>query len=79
MRKRPYKVIGYPWLPLIFVVFSAIFVIFSFYVNVRNVVFGLLLVIIGIPLYFWFKKGKEESASVLYDKFVCVGIFPTPP
>lgn len=63
--ERPYKVIGYPWLPLIFVVFSAFFVGFSFYVNVRNAVFGLLLVIIGIPLYFWFnRKGNRNSTPI---------------
>lgn len=56
---RPYKVIGYPLLPLILVVFSAFFFIFSFYVNVRNAVFGLLLVVIGIPLYFYFNKKKK--------------------
>jgi len=56
--ERPYRVVGYPWLPLIFVLFSAFFVIFSFVVNVRNAVFGLLLVVIGIPLYFWFRKGE---------------------
>lgn len=53
---RPYKVIGYPILPLIFVVFAAFFVGYSFYYNVRNAVFGLLLVAIGIPLYFYFRK-----------------------
>lgn len=53
---RPYKVIGYPILPIIFVIFSAFFVIFSFYVNIRNAVFGLLLVVIGIPFYFYFRK-----------------------
>jgi APA family basic amino acid/polyamine antiporter len=56
--ERPYKVIGYPVLPFIFVLFSAFFVIFSFKENIRNAVFGLLLVIIGIPLYFYFRKKK---------------------
>jgi APA family basic amino acid/polyamine antiporter len=59
--ERPYRVIGYPWLPLIFVVFSAFFVVFSFYVNIRNAVFGLLLVVIGIPLYFWFRKNRNAA------------------
>jgi APA family basic amino acid/polyamine antiporter len=57
--ERPYKVIGYPVLPFIFVLFSAFFVVFSFKENIRNAVFGLLLVIIGIPLYFYFRKGKR--------------------
>ena len=62
--ERPYRVIGYPWLPLLFVIFSAFFVVFSFYVNIRNAVFGLLLVVIGIPLYFWFRKNRNSIKSV---------------
>ncbi|MCX7878938.1 MAG: amino acid permease, partial [Ignavibacteria bacterium] len=54
--ERPYKAFGYPVLPAIFVLFSAFFVVFSVWYNVRNAVFGLLLVFIGIPFYFWFRK-----------------------
>jgi basic amino acid/polyamine antiporter, APA family len=59
--ERPYKAFGYPVLPAFFVLFSAFFVGFSIWYNVRNAVFGLLLVAIGIPLYFWFKKKKIEE------------------
>jgi basic amino acid/polyamine antiporter, APA family len=58
--ERSYKVIGYPVLPILFVIFSAFFVIFSFIVNVRNAVFGLVLVIIGIPFYFYFNRKKTK-------------------
>ncbi len=57
---RPYKVIGYPVLPVIFVLSSAFFVIFSFKENIRNAVFGLLLVVIGIPFYFYFRKNYKK-------------------
>jgi APA family basic amino acid/polyamine antiporter len=57
---RPYRVPGYPVLPILFVVFSAFFVIFSFVVNVRNAVFGLLLVVIGVPLYFVFRRSTRR-------------------
>jgi APA family basic amino acid/polyamine antiporter len=53
---RPYKALGYPVLPALFVLFSAFFVGFSIWYNVRNAVFGLILVAIGIPLYFYFKR-----------------------
>lgn len=59
--ERPYKAFGYPILPAFFVLFSMFFVGFSIWYNVRNAVFGLLLVAIGIPLYFWFKKKKIEE------------------
>ena len=61
--ERPYKAFGYPVLPAFFVLFSAFFVGFSIWYNVRNAVFGLLLVAIGIPLYFWFRKQKSIESK----------------
>jgi len=69
---RPYKVWGYPWIPIIFIVFSFFFVIFTVYSDIVgyiegrnqmiNSVFGLLLLATGFPFYFIFKKiYKEES------------------
>jgi APA family basic amino acid/polyamine antiporter len=59
--ERPYKAFGYPVLPAFFVIFSTFFVGFSIWYNVRNALFGMLLVAIGIPLYFWFKKKKKSE------------------
>jgi len=61
--ERPYKAFGYPILPAFFVIFSAFFVGFSIWYNVRNAVFGLLLVAIGIPLYFYFNRQKKETVT----------------
>jgi APA family basic amino acid/polyamine antiporter len=58
--ERPYKVIGYPVLPIVFVLFSAFFVIFSLKENIRNAVFGLILVVIGVPFYFYFRKKRNN-------------------
>lgn len=61
---RPYKVWGYPWVPALFVVFAAVFVIFTLYndiinfyegrTHIINSLFGLLLVASGIPIYVYF-------------------------
>lgn len=63
---RPYKVWGYPIVPIIFIVFAFFFVIFTIYNDVVgyiagryqliNSVFGLLLLTTGVPFYFIFKK-----------------------
>lgn len=63
---RPYKVWGYPVIPIIFIVFAFFFVIFTLYndivgyiagrYQIINSVFGLLLMSTGIPFYFVFKK-----------------------
>ncbi|MEN9685722.1 MAG: hypothetical protein RLZZ28_1508 [Bacteroidota bacterium] len=63
---RPYKAWGYPWVPLIFIVFTAIYLATTLYNDIANYltgaspiinsVFGILLTIIGIPLYYYFKR-----------------------
>lgn len=69
---RPYKVIGYPYVPAIFVVFAALFVIMTLYNDITNYlegrtelinsVLGLVLVATGLPLFFWYEyKNKKES------------------
>ncbi len=72
---RPYKVIGYPYLPAIFVVFALAYVVFTLYNDISNFaegktelinsVFGLLLVALGIPLYLYFRmRDKAGSGGI---------------
>ncbi len=63
---RPYKVPGYPWVPAIFVIFAFSFVILTLYEDINNYMtgkteiinssFGLILTLVGIPFYYYFKK-----------------------
>lgn len=65
---RTYKVFGYPIIPIIFILFSFLFVIFTLYFDIENYIkgetkiinsiFGLFLVILGIPFYIYFKKKR---------------------
>lgn len=59
---RPYKTLGYPLVPLVFVL-VAIWLIFNtlFAKPVESVV-GLGLIVIGLPLYFYFKRSKESKS-----------------
>lgn len=50
---RPYKVIGYPYLPAIFVIFSILFVGNTIYSDTSNAMMGLILISLGIPFYFY--------------------------
>jgi basic amino acid/polyamine antiporter, APA family len=61
--ERPYRAWGYPILPAFFVLFSMFFVGFSIWYNVRNAVFGLILVVIGIPLYFYFNRTQKATTD----------------
>ncbi len=54
---RPYKAIGYPVLPLIFVLFCITLVAVTIIQNPRDAGIGLALIFSGIPFYiFWNKK-----------------------
>ncbi len=71
--ERPYKVWGYPVVPVLFIVFAMIYVIFTFYSDVSNYVsgraplinslFGLLLVALGIPGYLYWKRRKNNEGA----------------
>jgi len=58
--KRPYKVWGYPYTPLIFVVFAFLFLINSVVSNTENAMMGLILVAAGLPFYFFWKYFKKD-------------------
>jgi APA family basic amino acid/polyamine antiporter len=68
--ERPYKVVGYPWVPGTFVVVAALYVIFTLYSDIVNYIsgksqiinsiFGLLLVGIGVIFYFYFERKNKK-------------------
>jgi APA family basic amino acid/polyamine antiporter len=72
--ERPYKAWGYPVIPLIFLLFTIVYIITTLYSDINNYVqgrspfinsvFGLLLTAVGIPLYFYFKR-KNKNELVL--------------
>ncbi len=63
---RPYKVWGYPFVPIIALLCTSFYLIITLYnditaynsgkINLINSVFGIALTAIGIPFYFYFKK-----------------------
>jgi basic amino acid/polyamine antiporter, APA family len=50
---RPYRVTGYPVTVLIFVVVSAAFVINTLIASARSSLLGLVLLLLGVPVYRW--------------------------
>lgn len=65
---RPYKMWGYPVVPVLFILFSAFYLITTVYNDVTNYilhrqpvinsVLGMVITAAGIPLFFWFKRKK---------------------
>jgi len=59
---RPYKAMGYPVVPLIFVLFCLTLVVVTIIQNPRDAGIGLALVLSGIPFYiFWNRKSSLSS------------------
>jgi len=62
---RPYKAWGYPYVPILFIAFASFYVVSTIWndtanyiagdVPVINSVLGLLITVMGIPLYYFFK------------------------
>jgi APA family basic amino acid/polyamine antiporter len=71
---RPYKVPGYPFVPAIFVVFATAFLAFTIYNDITayraalaagkpaliSSAFGLLLVLLGTPVYLWYRFRRKQ-------------------
>lgn len=57
---RPYKVWGYPVVPAIFIVFCIGLLVNTFITQPREAIFGLLLMLTGVPLFMWFKSRNKE-------------------
>jgi APA family basic amino acid/polyamine antiporter len=53
---RPFKAVGYPITPAIFVAMSAVMVVNAIYREPLSSGLGLLVIAAGIPLYLWFRR-----------------------
>jgi len=57
---RPYRVWGYPYTPMIFVIFSFLFLVNTIVSDYENAAMGALLILLGLPFYYWrIKKIKH--------------------
>lgn len=56
---RPYRTWGYPVVPALFIVASAILLYFTFRENLRNSAIGCLIILGGIPVFHYFARRKR--------------------
>lgn len=61
------KVIGYPVIPILFILFSTALIINTFYIHFVQSLIGLGLVLLGVPFYFYFKKKEETNAAIYHN------------
>ncbi len=57
--ERPYRTLGYPAVPLIFVLVALWLVINSLFTRPVEAFFGICLILLGLPLYLYFRRRRK--------------------
>ena len=60
---RPYKVWGYPYIPAIFILFCIGLFFNTIVARPREAAIGVILILSGIPVYFWLKKKYSDPGQ----------------
>jgi APA family basic amino acid/polyamine antiporter len=60
---RPYRVLGYPMLPALFVAASAVLLYYTFTDNLANSALGSLVILAGIPVFYGFSRHRSEERA----------------
>jgi len=60
--ERPYRVPGYPWTPLLFVMASFAIVVNTFVADWRDSAWGVGILLLGLPAYLFWRRRKPAAA-----------------
>jgi APA family basic amino acid/polyamine antiporter len=60
---RPYKTLGYPVLPVLFVIVSILLVLSTLFDSPRESLLGLALILLGLPFYFYWKRRRPQETG----------------
>jgi len=60
---RPFKALGYPWTPAIFVAASAAMVVNAIYNDPKPSLAGALIIAAGVPLFYYFRRTLKSEAG----------------
>jgi len=58
---RPYRTVGYPVVPCIFLLVTAALIVNTFIATPRQALQGALMLLIGLPFYWWFGVHRASS------------------
>ena len=60
---RPYRTLGYPWVPALFLLVSGWLVVNTLVERPVESVTGIVLILAGLPVYAWFRSARRRSAG----------------
>jgi len=58
---RPYRVLGYPAVPAIFVLVSAVLLYYTFTDNLKSSAGGCLVILAGVPVFYFFSRRRTAD------------------
>ena len=61
---RPYRAWGYPWTPAIFILTSLAFVLSTLWERPLESMWGLGIVLLGVPAYAWWRRSSAHSHTL---------------
>src|SRR6202521_3138885 len=56
---RPYRTWGYPVVPMLFVLASAVLLYYTFTDNLRNSALGVMVILAGVPIFYGFTRRRQ--------------------
>jgi APA family basic amino acid/polyamine antiporter len=57
---RPYRMLGYPVVPAVFIAVAAALLYYTFRSDWPNSFYGLLVILAGIPVFAWFRRQRNQ-------------------
>jgi APA family basic amino acid/polyamine antiporter len=64
---RPYRVLGYPFVPAIFIAVAAVLLYYTFRTDWPNSFYGLLAILAGVPVFAWFRSRRARRLDINLD------------
>ena len=58
---RPYRMIGYPFVPALFIAVAAVLLYYTFRSDWPNSFYGLLVILAGVPVFAWFRRQRQAQ------------------
>ena len=58
---RPYRTVGYPIIPIVFVLVACAFIVSTLRDSPRESLMGIALIVLGLPFYFYWRHRKKRT------------------